>query len=353
MRFRSIALSALVCVSAAAVAQAQGTAEPNCVNAPKQVRDACQQAVDMFQLMMPQLGFALTGGNTTLGQGGTMGGLPHFALELRGNVLVPGSVPDVNQAKPDTSGMQQRNPYPTKDIPLGLPAVDASIGLFKGIPLALTNVGGVDLLLSAAYIPNFHSNSGGGGGGGGGGGAVDISVDSPLKIGYGLRVGLLQESLLIPGVSVSFFKRDLPVTTITATTDAGTTNGAQDSLIVKNFTEKTTAWRIVASKSLLLFGLAAGYGQDKYSSAVDIKASVTRDFPVPVGQQTFATPLIPLRQELTRSNMFVDATLNLFILKIVAEAGQVSGGSVNTFNTFDPAADAARKYLAAGIRFGF
>src|SRR5437762_7520656 len=197
MRFRSIALSTIMCVSAAAVAQAQGTADPNCVNSPKQVRDACQQAVDMYQLMMPQLGFAITGGNATLGQGGTLGGLPHFALDLRANALMPGSVPDINQAKPDTSGMQQRPNYPTKDIPFGLPAVDAAIGLFKGIPLPLTNVGGVDLLLSAAYIPNYTANFSGNNAG-----AVSVQVDQPLKIGYGVRIGLLQESLLVPGVAV-------------------------------------------------------------------------------------------------------------------------------------------------------
>jgi hypothetical protein len=348
MRFRSIALSTLMCVSAAAVAQAQGTADPNCVNSPKQVRDACQEAVDMYQLMMPQLGFAITGGNATLGQGGTLGGLPHFSIGLRGNVLVPGSVPDIGQAKPDTSGMQQRPAFPTKDIPFGLPAVDVAIGLFKGIPLPLTNVGGVDLLLSGAYIPNYKATFEGGTPG-----SVEVVVDQPLKIGYGVRVGLLQESLLIPGVSVTYFKRDLPTTSIIGSVQSQGLQNVNDSLIIRDFSEKTTAWRIVASKSFLLLGVAAGYGQDKYSSGVNIKASVTRDLGGIIGQQTFQTPLIPLKQDLTRTNMFVDAQLNLFILKLVAEAGQVSGGSVNTFNTFDPAADGPRKYLSAGIRFGF
>ena len=36
--------------------------------------DACVQAVDVFQFVAPQLGLALTGGNATLGQGGTLGG---------------------------------------------------------------------------------------------------------------------------------------------------------------------------------------------------------------------------------------------------------------------------------------
>jgi energy-converting hydrogenase Eha subunit A len=349
MRFRSIALSFLMCVGAAAVAQAQGTADPNCLNAPKQVRDACQETVDMYQLMMPQLGFSITGGNATLGQGGALGGLGHFAVDIRGNVLFPGSLPDIQNAKPDTSGMQQRAAFPTKDIPLGLPAVDAAVGLFKGIPLGLTNVGGVDLLLSAAYIPNVNHTFQGTNPA-----TVDVSVESPLKIGYGARIGLLQESLVIPGVAVTYFKRDLPVTTIVgAVASQGLTDGSQDSLVINNFTEKTTAWRVVASKNLLLFGLAVGYGQDKYESAVGLKASVTRDFGGIIGKQTVSTPLFQLSQDMTRSTMFADATLNLFLLKLVAEVGQVSGGTVNTFNTFDPKADASRKYVSAGIRLGF
>src|SRR5256885_12490411 len=142
MRFRSIGVT-LLCLGTAATARAQGAAaDPQCTAAPKQVRDACQRAIDMFQLMMPQLGISMAGGKATLGAGGTLGGLPHFALGLRANV-VRGSLPDVQV--PDTSGIQARTPYPTTDQIVGLPVVDLAVGLFKGIPLAVSNVGGVDL----------------------------------------------------------------------------------------------------------------------------------------------------------------------------------------------------------------
>jgi len=61
MRFRSIAILAVA--GPMSVAGAQGTAHPTCTAAAQQVQDACQQAVDMFHLMMPQLGFAIIGGN--------------------------------------------------------------------------------------------------------------------------------------------------------------------------------------------------------------------------------------------------------------------------------------------------
>lgn len=38
-------------------------------------QDACQMSMDVFDLMAPQLGLALAGGNATLGRGGTLGGL--------------------------------------------------------------------------------------------------------------------------------------------------------------------------------------------------------------------------------------------------------------------------------------
>jgi hypothetical protein len=343
MRFRSVAV---VCLSSAAFAgaSAQAGAHPTCAatTTPVQVRDACQQAVDIYQLMMPQLGFSIAGGNATLGQGGTLGGLPHWAISLRGNVLLPGSLPVPQE--PDTTGIQSRDPYETEDIPFGLPSVDAAIGVFKGFPLALTNVGGVDLLLSAAYIPNFNSEDESS--------SINVEVDSPLKIGYGVRIGLLQESLVIPGLSFTYFKRDLPVTSILAsssTSDALVT--VSDTLGINDFTVKTTAWRIVASKSFLLFGVAAGYGKDKYDASTSIRATVVTDDVL--GTQSYSTGNVAIGQALSRTNMFVDLSMNLFLFKLVGEVGRVSGGTVTTLNTFDPTADAARNYFAGGIRIGF
>src|SRR5687768_18526669 len=60
-------------------------------------QDACQKAIDLFQYMAPQLGVAITGGNATLGQGGTLGGLGHFSIGLRINA-VQGRLPQVNNA---------------------------------------------------------------------------------------------------------------------------------------------------------------------------------------------------------------------------------------------------------------
>ncbi len=313
-------LAGAIALAAVQPAQAQGgPANSSCTGI---TGDACQQAVDMFQLLAPQLGLALTGGNPLPGSGGTLGGFPHMALSVRG-VAFQGDLPDVeNFPDPSIAGVQSRN-LPTTTKLIGLPNVDAAIGVFKGIPLGITNVGGIDVLVNATYLPTIDGEG------------ISIEPESNLKIGYGARVGLLQESILVPGVSVTWVKRDLPTTTVTA--DAGST-----SFTISDMTVKTTAIRAIVSKSFLVFGLAAGVGQDKYDQAATVSASG-----VPSA--------VPVSQDLTRTNVFGNVSLNLPLLKLVGEVGQVSGGKALTHNSFDGDYDAAksRTYFSAGLRLQF
>ena len=113
----------------------------------------------------------------------------------------------------------------------------------------------------------------------------------------------------------------------------------------------TTAWRVVASKSLLLFSFAAGAGKDKYvqSAAISATASGTASG-IPV---TGSTNVPAPEQTLERTNIFGDIALNLPLFKIVGEVGQVSGGSVATYNGFSSGrADRSLTYFSAGIRIG-
>jgi len=302
---------------------------------PDQTRasqDACQKAIDLFKYMAPQLGTLIAGGNPTLGQGGNLGGLGHFSAGVRVNAL-QGSLPQVQNVTPSVTGATSTQ-FETKDQYLPMPTADLAIGVFKGIPLALTNVGGVDVLVSASYIPEY-SNSG-----------VSVKVpNGSLKLGYGARVGILQESLLVPGVSVSYLVRDLPTLDVT-----GSSGG--DSLYVNNLSLKTKAWRVTASKSLILFGLAAGFGQDKYDASTDVGAHVAART-IPPTPAANATP-VSISQSLTRTNIFADLSVNLLLFKLTGEIGQVSGGTINTYNTFSGKQPAdSRLYGSIGGRFGF
>ena len=306
---------------------AQCTGTP--ASASQASEDARQQAEDVFQYMAPQLGLAIVGGSPTLGQAGSLGGIGHFSIGVRGNALA-GSLPQVDQFQQSCTGRTSRT-LPTADQFVGLPGVDAAIGVFKGLPLGVTNVGGIDVLLSASYAREIDTDH------------IDVTVpEGSLKIGYGARVGVLQESLLVPGLSFSVLRRDLPTVNVVGT-------AGSNSLAVNNLSVKTTAWRVVASKSLLLFGLSAGMGRDTYDQSADVTATVTA--PAPFGQQSSS---ITPSQLLTRTNMFAGASLNLLMLKVTGEVGKVSGGTVETYNQFaGKAADDSRLYGSVGLRFGF
>ncbi|HET9777335.1 MAG TPA: hypothetical protein VFP77_12250, partial [Gemmatimonadaceae bacterium] len=144
---------------------------------------------------------------------------------------------------------------------------------------------------------------------------------------------------------VSYLVRDLPTLNIVG-------NSGGDSLYVNNLSLKTKAWRVTASKSLLIFGLAAGFGQDKYDASTDIGAHVAARS-VPPTSAADAAP-VSISQSLTRTNIFGDLSMNLLLFKLNAEIGQVSGGTINTYNTFNGKQPAdSRIYGSVGFRFGF
>ena len=322
---KNVVLAAAMMLGGSSLLSAQSV-NPGCPGGTVQERvtqDACQKAVDLFAYMAPQLGTVIAGGNATLGQGGTLGGFPHFAVGLRVNALA-GSLPNADAVQPDIVNGAQQSDYETKTQPLALPAVDAAIGVFKGLPIGVTNVGGVDLLLSASYLPEYSGDG------------VEVTVpDGSLKLGYGARVGLIQESLVTPGLSVSVFRRDLPTVSIVA--DATTSR-----IEVRDLELETTAWRITASKNLVAFGLALGAGQDRYKSSTTAVATV--------GAQSAQ---VDLAQSLTRTSYFADVYFNLLLAKLVAEIGMVQGGDVQTYNNFDTPADDSRLYGSVGLRIGF
>lgn len=292
--------------------------------------NAKQQAADVFQYMAPQLAGAIAGGSPTLGQTSTLGGLGHFSIGVRGTAL-KGALPKVDQFPTCYNGRYSAT-LPTGSQVIPGAGADAAIGVFGGLPLALTNVGAIDLLLSATYLPEVDQSG------------VKLTLpNGSLKLGYGARIGLLSESILVPGVSLSYMKRDLPTVNVSAN------SGLSDSLFVTGLKMQTTSWRVEASKTLLMFGVFGGVGKDRYESSVDqIRASVG----APLVGRTSST-VIPTPQKLDRTNVFAGLKLSLPIVKLAAEIGQASGGDVTTFNSFaGSAANASRIYGSLGIRFG-
>src|SRR5450756_2751126 len=104
-----ISFAALALAATSASAQDLKSCPPGTANGlgvPDQARasqDACQKAIDLFQYLAPQLSTSVAGGNATLGQAGSLGGLGHFSVGFRINAL-QGSLPQVQNVTPVVTG---------------------------------------------------------------------------------------------------------------------------------------------------------------------------------------------------------------------------------------------------------
>jgi hypothetical protein len=336
MRDQVSRMAAVLGVAVAPLAglSAQGLSSPACTggsggSVALVAQDVCQQAYDVYQLLAPQLGLALAGGNATAGQGSVLGGLGHFSVGVRVNAF-GGLIPNTNDnGYPVSTTGAQRRTLPTQNSFFGLPTGDGAIGLDDGFPLGLTKILGVDALVSAEYVPTISQTH------------FSLTPSSNLKFGYGARIGLLSESIAFPAVSFTWIERDLPLIDITTSSNS---NGAATTLAINDMKVETHAWRLVASKSLLRFSVAAGIGGDGYTQSATIEGTVSQGSAA--GSQT-----VPLGQSLDRTNMFGDLAINLPALKIVFEVGDAIGGTVKTYNTFSGGSpDRSQLYGSFGLR---
>jgi hypothetical protein len=262
-----------------------------------------------------------------------MGGWGKRAISAR-VTAVDGRIPD-NAVPIALTGAPQRSNFGAARVPVPVPSVDAAIGLFAGLPAGLTNVGGVDVLLGATYLPEVNTD--------------EFSVapqSSRYAFSYGVRVGALQESSLVPGLSLSFMRRKLPTTSL----GYASTN---DSISVRNLAATSNSLRVVVSKRIALFGLAAGVGRDEMEHTAGVNAVVTET----VGTTTTraAVQLSDLRNTVTRSTAFVNASLGLSIARLVGEFGWSAAGTADpTTNSFGGrAANEGYRYGSLGLTVRF
>jgi hypothetical protein len=311
------------------IAGAQGgTVDVQCragTVAERATQDACQKAVDLFQFMTPQLGASLIGGNIVLGEAKALGGFGHFSLGLRANGM-KARLPRADQVTPAIAGAVSTS-FPVKDTPWALPAVDVALGILPGASIGRLTVLGLDALINVAYLPEVTSG--------------DLALrlpDGSLRLGFGARLSVVEESDFTPSVSVSYLQRDLPSLDLTATPGS-------DELGVTRFSLTTDAWRAVIGKSVGPFTLAVGGGRDHYDASATVDVTVNR------AGQAFMLTGFDVGQSLDRQTVFADLAINFPLVKLVAEVGQVSGGSLATYNTFGTTrADDALQFASLGLR---
>lgn len=289
-------------------------------------QDACQKAIDLFAYMSPQLGMVLAGGNPTQGVSGAFGKIGRFSIGLRANAL-NGSLPEVDRVVPNTRGAEQST-YTIDTTPLGFATADVALGVYPGTPYGF---GAIDLLMSAAYVPEYDN------------GNIDVSTPSgSFKAGFGAKVGVVSESTTRPGISVSYLSRQLPRVDILAAS-------GDDNLLLEDVRVRSKSWRAVAGKTLGFLGLGAGYGRDTYNSSATITVTVA---PRTSTRGGTGGP-IDLEQKITRTNVFGTAWIQSRILRIVGEFGRVNGGEIETYNQFIGVQPAdPRNYFSIGFSFG-
>ena len=336
--WRAASFAVLVCSTGMSVRLAQAqSVSPNCSTSPAIVgnaADICRKAADLFSYIVPQIGVALAGGNAVLGEGGTLGGWGKRSVSLR-VTAVNGSLP--KSAVPITTGGSSAtaDDFGAAFTFVPMASLDAAIGMFEGLPLGLTNFGGVDVLLGAVQIPRVREGS-----------FNMASAGASYAISYGARVGLLQESSLVPGISISYMRRKVPTLNVQYTP-------GNDTLNVNNFSLTANALRAVISKRFLLFGLSAGVGRDEIRGVTGVNA-VVNETRVNVSTRTAIT-FPTFNEAVTRNSVFANASFGLFAARVVAEFGRSSAGTLReTLNTFGTHhANEAYSYESLGVTVRF
>jgi len=173
-----------------------------------------------------------------------------------------------------------------------------------------------------------------------------VAASLNQKFGYGGRVGLTRDAHLIPAISASYIRRDLPTADLTASFQGGT--GGTDAISLTGFSVSTEAIRLSVSKKLGFIEIGGGAGRDTYDTRLNIGATVNE------GGNTGGAS-VSLVQQTKRDIVYASLAFNLPLLKLAAEVGQASGGTVlNTFNEFpDGGQNEARRFASAGIRISF
>ena len=326
----------LVTVAMVSLTQSAGAQTPiaaNCLQLPQTVfgqppYDVCQKVVDIFAFMSPQIGVALAGGNPILGEGGTLGGWGKISGSLR-LTAVDGTVPK-NSLHSGPAGGPISSEFGATRVPVPLPAVDGALGVFKGLTVGLTNVGGVDLLVGATYVPNINKPP------------FSIrTVEHGYAFSYGVRIGVLQESAAVPGVSFSYKQRKLPTAEFLYTPNT-------DTLTANNVSVTSKSMRLVLAKHLGFVGFAAGIGRDDLRAKSDFRVVLNNQ-----GASYLVTNFPAMEQKVTRNNAFGNLSFGLATAQLVLEYGFSSAGTIQkTINTFG-SHQANEGYHYASLGFGF
>jgi hypothetical protein len=294
---------------------------PECTGYVANAQRVCTAAVDGTRAFHPLLGLLVSGGNPTMGTASTMG-FGHAVVTLRANAT--------EVVLPDLTYNGASTTVPAGDkLFAPAPLVEGALGVFKGMSRGLF---ALDILGSAQLLPTNQIDN------------FSVDADAPrvgaiaLGIGYGARIGILREAGPLPAVSVSVMRRELPRIGYGSITSGDSYAYGLDL--------HATNLRLVASKQLLILGIAAGLGWDKYTG----DALMSFRDPITLTPQ----PPIAIALNSSRGLAFVNAGLNLSVLKLTGEVGYQTGKDQNLSTDFEDFDTTRGKFFAGlGLRVGF
>ena len=281
----------------------------------------------------PQLGLALAGGNATLGQGSDARRLGHFSIGVRGNVF-NGTLPQVAPVHAEhhaARGRAAADQGPSRSDSRPLTRRSASSRAFRSRSRMSC---GIDALVSAAYVPTIN---------------IERRHDhaaAPTGSSATARASACSRSR-----SSCRASRSRGSSAILPTTDIVGTVGQQLQLSVLNTQGQDVG---VARRREQELHRLRRCGRRRPGQVRPVRGHLGAR----VSQGGLHRQRRRCRtrlQSLTRTNVFVDASLNLPLFKLVAEVGQVSGGTRERRTTRSRAAAPIDRsvYGSVGLRFGW
>lgn len=314
-----------------------------------QLRGLCSQVVSTMASVQPIVGVAFSGGNPVLGTGSALGsrlGVPRFNVTGRINLAVA-DVPDLMNASVGelSAGALAIQPLQTSRYPIPSVQVDLAVGVLDGFSLtpAIGGVGAIDLLGSVSFVPAVR----------------DIYLeDAVVNIGGGVRIGILNGSALMPGISVSGMYKRL----------SDITFGDMQQGDAAQFRADLTTWsgRAVVSKGLLMVDLAAGVGIDHYSGDVDfawaLECRISECLDVNGNQPIIVSGEAAGELSTTAWNVFGNVGLDFALVKVVGEVGYQRVTDPDRLDSYTDAETgpliagdlgAGNLFSSLGLRFAF
>lgn len=273
------------------------------------ITQLCSQVVGAIADMQPSVGIAFSGGNPVLGTGSTMGTrlgmIPRVSVTARANAAWV-DIPDVFAAGVGVVTPENPTVAPLGTVGLPVPAVqgDVAVGVFNGLDVGPTigGLGSIDLLGSVTYVPQVE----------------DFGLsEAIMNIGVGARVGILQQGLVMPGVSVSGMYRAMGGVQFGFIEEDGSGDPA-------SFAANLQTWNVrgVVSKGLLMLDLALGAGYDAYTSDVDMAWQL--ECSIPECLESGASHITNAAEGTVETgawNVFGNVALNLLMVNVVGELG--------------------------------